>query len=599
MLAGNFCQAGTMAPDGADRTESTPTEFESVISRLGLADVANDYTDTKKITIDKPACAYINITGTDKMPTSKTKNSNVYMDIYTSDGNHFTKRALISAQGNSSTNFPKKNFKADFCEDEWVGDETTSLTIGDWVKQDGFHFKAYYIDYLRGVGVVGYQLYDQIALNTGRPWTRAVENISKPKENARCYPDGFPCIVYLNGDFYGIFAWQLKKHRDNMNQAKAEAAHIHLDGTIGYDTFWRPEAIAWKKFEVRNPKNLYTMDGKEYDGDNPKELIDETSEFFALGTDDEATREDKARTAQTKHYIENLHDLYNQIGSLIRQNGATAEVRSLIEEHFDIPSLIDYACFHIAVNNWDGFRKNWQWFTYDGQKWFVAPYDLDDIFGNVWTGDFTVPADRDWIIGGKAWLILSYGPFAWINAYYADRVESRYKELRDAGIIDCGNICQLLEDWHSSVSDFYDDEWQRWPDSKCISETIVSEGWKQIDTAYDSAAWNDSTVYAPGDRCTLSELAWEATDTVCGVKPYVQLGYHDSLERYEDWIRLRIELLDAHYDYQPTNIDMAGYKQESSGYVIYDVSGRQLPALRRGVNICRYQDGTVKKIMHK
>lgn len=25
---------------------------------------------------------------------------------------------------------------------------------------------------------------------------------------ALCHPDAFPCLVYLNSEFYGIFAWQ-------------------------------------------------------------------------------------------------------------------------------------------------------------------------------------------------------------------------------------------------------------------------------------------------------------------------------------------------------------------------------------------------------
>ena len=32
---------------------------------------------------------------------------------------------------------------------------------------------------------------------------------------ARCVPDGFPVIVYQNGEFWGVNSWQLKKHRDN------------------------------------------------------------------------------------------------------------------------------------------------------------------------------------------------------------------------------------------------------------------------------------------------------------------------------------------------------------------------------------------------
>ena len=598
MLAGSLCQAKAVLPDDqpTDIADGQPTAFEALIARLGLTDAATDYSDVKKIVIDKPTLAYINITGTDKMPESKTKEQNVYMDIYTDDGNHFTKRAVISAQGNSSLAFPKKNFKADFCEDEWVGDETTSLTIGDWVKQDGFHFKSYYIDWLRGVGVVGYQLYDQMAQNTGRPWTRAADNISKPKDNARCYPDGFPCVVYLNGDFYGIFVWQLKKHRDNMNQTKTVAEHIHLDGTLGDDTFWEADSIDWTAFEVRNPKKLYTMDGKEYDGDNPRELIDEASESFTLTTDDDVTRESKDRTARVKQYILQLRQFYLQIQEM-REAGATnAEIRVHIESRLDIQSALDYACFHLAVNNWDGFRKNWQWFTYDGNKWLVTPYDLDCIMGGWFEGTFTIPADRTYLSGGFAWSIPSGGPFRWLNTYYADDIKHRYCELRDARVIDADNIKGLLQNWHGSVSDYYADEWLRWPDSKCISETIVNDGWKLIDADYGKPAYNDTTIYNPGDRCTLDYLAWETTETVCGVKPYAQLGYRDSLERYEAWINRRIEVLDEHFDYRSTTTAITDQKRATADFTIYDAAGRKVSMPMHGLNIYRYADGRTRKI---
>ena len=45
------------------------------------------------------------------------------------------------------------------------------------------------------------------------------------------------------------------------------------------DGFWRND-IWWARIEIRNPKDLVCMDGTAYDGDNPKELIDSTSEFW-------------------------------------------------------------------------------------------------------------------------------------------------------------------------------------------------------------------------------------------------------------------------------------------------------------------------------
>ena len=134
-----------------------------------------------------------------------------------------------------------------------------------------------------------------------------------------------------------------------------------------------------------------------------------------------------------------------------------------------------------------------------------------------------------------------YREKVWIDAQkstnYAEEVGVRYRELRDDGIIDVGYISSLLDNWYDSVCDFYDSEWNRWPESKCISEVIVNDGWKLIDTGYNQPLWNDSTVYQPGDRCVLSSLVWEATETSLGVIPFAQLGYTDSLQRYKDWIR--------------------------------------------------------------
>ena len=578
-----FCYAETEQ----DTIMVTPTAFETVIQQLGLTTITNEYSESKKIIIAEPSCAYINITGTDKMPGGKSQKQHVWLDVYTGYGCHFRKRAIISAQGNSSLMFPKKNFKADFCEDEWLGNETTSITIGDWVKQDAFHFKAYYIDYLRGVGVVGLQLYDQIARNSGRPWTRGVAHIAKPKEGARCYPDGFPCIVYLNGDFYGIFSWQLKKHRDNMNQTKNVAEHIHLDGNIGYDNFWDVDSIAWTMFEVRNPKNLFTMGGAVYDGDNPQELMDETSVFYDVEGDDVSTRENKQRTAKVKHYIEALSRLHSQLKELQASGTNAIAMRSFIEEHFDMPSLIDYVCFHLAVNNYDGFRKNWQWFTYDGKKWFVAPYDLDCIMGNSFKGNYIIPADRTWIGGGAPWAgVLSFAPISWLGLYFADEIAHRYKELRDADIIDTKNVKWMLHDWYNRVGQFnYDAEWLQWPESMCISETVTNEGWTQCDSGYGLPAYNDTVVYQPGDRCTLGDLVWEATGTICGVRPYVQLGYHDSLERFEAWLDERIHILDAHFEYSSIPTGVSKHEHTSSSPVVYSLSGQRILAPRKGINI--------------
>lgn len=509
----------------AENLTDSITDFERRINSLGIDVIEKDYSGDKKISFDEPSCAYINITGTESMPSTKSQSMNVWMDVYLGDGSYFRKRAVISAQGNSSLAFEKKNFKADFCEDEWVGEKTTSIAIGDWVKQDGFHFKSYYIDWLRGIGVVGYRLYDQMIQDEGRPWTRAIECITDPKENARCFPDGFPCVVYLNGDFYGIFAWQLKKHRDNMNQKKAIAEHIHLDGTLSDAVLWQTDSIRWGMFEVRNPKSLYTMDGEKYDGDNPKDLMDETSAYYDLDSDEEGVKADKQRTAQVKQYVQDLSHVYGQMKLMVNNKVSDDELRAYFEEHFDLPSLVDYACLHFVINNFDGFTKNWQWFTYDGKKWFVAPYDLDCCFGNYYMGYLTLPAEWN-SIGESLVTFRTHGPFYWMNKLYKEEIADRYVYLRSSGVIDSLSIHALIEDWYGRVGDSYADEWLRWPNSMCITETVCNEGWQLVgvDGYWKYPEWDSTVLYHPGNRCQMSQHLWEAVDEVGGGKTFRKTG---------------------------------------------------------------------------
>lgn len=51
-------------------------------------------------------------------------------------------------------------------------------------------------------------------------------------EDATCFPQGFPFICFLDGDFYGIYSWQIKKHRDNYQMVKNNYSQIHLDGML-------------------------------------------------------------------------------------------------------------------------------------------------------------------------------------------------------------------------------------------------------------------------------------------------------------------------------------------------------------------------------
>lgn len=578
-------------------------ELEEVLNERGIvASELTDLSDEATIAIDEPLRAIVNFTGLSAMPSQKTSNLQAWMEVYDCNGHYFKKRVILNAQGGITINFEKKNFSLDFCEDEWIGDATTNVTIGNWVTQDGFHLKAFYNDYLKGIGIVDYKLFHQIQADRTPYWQRAgVEGSDK----ALGHPDGFPCEVYLNGEFYGIYAWQLKKNRKNMNLTKDVAEHIHLDGDIR-EAYILGGNINWTRFEVKNPKNLYCIDTetihgfayeeitdnaeevaimgdnyvdapsnpkdmnsteltedsplyykyvtnkgktkyykrteqsgvvyKKYDGDNPKELIDETMPYY------DASNKNHVLTAKVKAYIVQMSKYIGEIQTLVADGADEAAVRSAFEERFDKESWIDYHTFLMFTMNGDGSQKNWQWFTYDGKQWMVAPYDLDSTFGN----SVTAPIPPDYATFGPS----SRVPLNLTWRYYEEDIKERYKQLRESGVLSANNVNTLINNWYNRIGQRnYAREQARWPNAPVYNAPVCSPNWKNIPYAkykeYLSLKdYSETETYHAGDRCKLDLCIWEATGTTTGVKPYVQLMHKDSLQRYLDFTVGRLEYLD-------------------------------------------------------
>lgn len=533
--------------------------WQYIIDKYGYDPATvTDLTGSAKIKIDEPNCAYVNITGISQMPTKKRQNLHAWLECYDGNGNYFKKRVILNDQGQSTSYWEKRNIAVDFCEDEWEGKEETDITIGRWVKQSSFHLKANYTTYFRGESQIGYMIYDGIIADRYQPfpWQRA--GIMGANEKAVGHPLGFPCYVYLNGKFYGLFAWQLKKHRKNMNQEKGLAEHIHIEGKLSNLNFWNGQ-INWEKFEIRNPKTLYCMDAmqgdeacEEYDKDFPKELVDQTMPCY------DASNEGHVLSSKVKEYIVQLSQYKTELREIIAAGANKAVVRKKFEECFDVQSMLDYVVFSYVTANGDGFERNWQWITYDGVKWYVMPYDLDCIFGNMWQGTFFFPPEVFWYFARYDHLH-NTGPITFFLNYYKQEIVERYKDLRYSGQISCESFMQHFRSWYERIGEEgYSLEYDRWPNSPCNGETILSPNWTTSDQDWLNYTWDDyysfgefdkTRSYKAGDKCTYGNRIWTATGTTQGVKPYIQLAHTDRFERVENYISRKIELLDEYFDY--------------------------------------------------
>lgn len=428
------------------------------------------------------------------------------VEFWDMQGNYFKKWTLMSGQGNSTMSFDKKNIAFDFFDSSVYDSkgrlgkgDAFSVKFGNWVAQDSFHLKANIPDTFRVINNLSYRFYDAMEKTRGIKndyvWKRALIDFSQigrtaidseiaevaVDTGARCFPDGFPVIVYQNGEFWGIFFMSLKKSRDNYHLNKKTPENIHLDGLLDDDFFMANGNIDWELFcskkpnrdgfwdgiEVRNPKDLYCVDGEKYDADlHNEELIDENSSTY------DSTNKDHVKTKKVKHYIEDFSKVMTIIDAaeqtyLASEKTAAdlATLKAVFETYFDVDNLIDYLIHGDVTFNWDGFRgKNWQWFTYDGVKWYCGVYDNDSTFGYVGAAVGILgyvdghTCQHQYCVPEHTLLFNRY-----ILTYYTAELEARYAILRSKGVIAADYICDLFNEYVNAIGvDTYAKEWEKW-----------------------------------------------------------------------------------------------------------------------------------------
>lgn len=447
-----------------------------------------DWSDKSFVQIPEPLCAYANIVG--DFPTTKGKITKGIIQFNDMQGNYFEKYIEMDIHGRTSAAFKKKNYTFDFFNDKEYSD-SAKLRFGDWVSMDSFYFQGWYSDAFRGIDIIGYQLYQEIIKTRGflkdKPYKKVIykdavssatentnteQNLSK---NALCTPLGFPVVLYHEGKFFGVYTVMLKKNRENFLMDKKDYKAVMLDLDSGSIVSGVKD---WGSFEIRNPKTLICVDGSKYDGDNPKELIDENSENYS------STNVDMVNTAKTKKAILGLANAFTEIQTAISENKTTEEIKGIIESHYDIDYLIDYLIFSNVVYNVDGWGGNWQWTTWDGVKWNPNPYDLNATFG----------LDPYGILASEALTsILSSSIATVVLKYYLEEIKTRFKYLRNNNIITVENIIGLFKTWVDRIGiDNFKNEFKVWDSTPSQRPSNLNkEYWERDGNVYNFYAFQD------------------------------------------------------------------------------------------------------------
>lgn len=347
------------------------------------------------------------------------------------DGEVMNCYVMISVQGATSAAYPKKNLSLEFYPDNTF-DKTVSLKIGDMLPHDELVFKANWIDSTHVRNTMSYNLWDKVE-ETRKGWPkRDIDNTyvgtigaAAVDDGATGHPTGYPCILYVDGSFYGIGDFMCGKKRSNYRIAKNSPKQILLgfDGAVNI-----PALPADGTYEVKAPSKP---------------------------------------NADTEEAL-NLWRSFAQ--------SPQADFTANRDIHLDKNNIVDFYVFLCFICAPDCTQKNTQFLTWDGVKWYFMPYDLDTTYGLHYAGtSIAYPPTLNLFDNG---LVMSVNRTFWnkvLNAYRTE-INARYKELRDLGVFSVEMVYDLARDLQSKyTAEMFAAEYAKWPNVPSLQLTSLDQ----------------------------------------------------------------------------------------------------------------------------
>ena len=260
---------------------------------------------------------------------------------YKSTDMNFSGYAELKIQGTSSLAYEKKNFTIKFFEDE-AHEEKLKLDMG-WGAQNKYCLKANWIDRTHARNVVSAKLVSQMQskydLLPLAPCNGAV--------------DGFPVEIYVNGDFHGLYTFNIPKDDWQFGMDSDNPNHIVIGGEGWKDANLFQAEPDFKTWEVE------------------------------VGEDNEET-------------LEKMKALFDFV-----INSSDEEFRANLDDHLDLDAALNYYVFSDYAYLTDNRGKNILLATYDGAKWYLSLYDLDTSWGTTYNGSIFLacfPMRKNWWI---------------------------------------------------------------------------------------------------------------------------------------------------------------------------------------------------------
>ena len=328
-------------------------------------------------------------------------------------------------QGSSSVSrgYPKRNYTIKFD----TAFEATAICPTDsekvvnfekpWGAQKKYCAKANWIDPSGVRNVASARLWASIVQDRAERYNNVPEKLlNAPNYGAI---DGFPCIIALNGEFLGLYTFNIPKDGWTFNMGDGAAEYV-VGGESNSEAACGFTALA--TFE--NEDDF---------------AIEHIPDGVADGT---------------------LINSFNAAVGAVKNSPTSADWETAVDTYFDVDAAIDYLIFVCCIGARDNLRKNILYGTYDGVKWFMSAYDLDTTFGaNAHAkGWYPVVNDRNQFKEACS----MHRVFDRIYKYSTAKLVKRYDELRSTVLSD-ENVWFVLQNFANDIPRaIYDMDADKW-----------------------------------------------------------------------------------------------------------------------------------------
>lgn len=264
-----------------------------------------------------------------------------------------------------------------------------------WGAQQKYCLKANFIDTTHSRNIVSCKL-----------WGMSVKARSAVPSQLANLPnggaiDGFPIIIMLNGEFHGLYTWNIPK-----------------DG--------------WMFGLVEDTTKTQALVGA-----NDHELATQFKGELA-GDESDFELEFVSNENSTAWVSESLNRLIN---ACIDSDGS--DLDSTVAQYVDWDSAIDYFVHCVVDKATDCVDKNFLLVTFDGVKWYFSAYDRDSIHGLNWDASGTTRP-----VSNISFAECKETSRMWelIYRFKTDALKARYWELRE-NILSESRIMQTFENF--------------------------------------------------------------------------------------------------------------------------------------------------------